>query len=110
MSIQKIIETVIDLKIQDAYYSKTLSDHKTLTSISKKEQINDLICAGLSLTNEEMTLLRYTVDVTIPIQMKHKGLKSYYSHSDIKKKLADCAQLFLNRFQANLSNDKGSLS
>jgi|BioPla2DNA2_1021312.scaffolds.fasta_scaffold09543_3 hypothetical protein len=107
---KEIIETVIDLeKLQDAYYSKTLSDHKTLTSISKKrEQINDLICAGLSLTNEEMTLLRYTVDVTIPIQMKHKGFEKLLLPFGYKeKKLADYAQLFLNRFQANLSNDKG---
>lgn len=105
---KEIIESVVELEgLMNTHYSKTMSDHTITTNISKKkEQLNKLICDALSLTKEEMILFQYTVDVTIPIQMKHKGFeKLLLSFKYKEKELEDYAQLFLNRFQTNLSNN-----
>jgi len=105
---KEIIENVEELEgLLNTFYSKTLSDDTLTTNISKKkEQLNNLICDALSLTEEETILFRYTVDVTIPIQMRHKGYEKLLLSFKYKDKaLEDYAHLFLNRFQSNLSNN-----
>ncbi len=105
-SVSTIVKNLEKLHVEK--FQHTLENPIVQDAINEEyDKLNNAIYNALSLTNEEMTLLRYTVDVTIPIQMRHKGFEKLLFPLKYKEKaLADYAQLFLNRFQANLSNDK----
>lgn len=74
---------------------------------TKQTELDKCIFSSFSATNEEVDLLDYANQVIIPIQMRHKGFEKLLFPLEYEKKaLANYAQLFLNRFQSNLSNDK----
>lgn len=103
-----LIQNVVELgELLDSFYSNTFSGQVIAANISKKkEQLNDLIFDALALTEEEKTLFRYTIDVTIPIQMRHKGYKKNFTAINIDDKvLKDYAQLYIDRFTPSLSRN-----
>lgn len=100
-NIVKKIETLYVEKFQQTLEYPLIQD-----AINKEhDKLNNAICNAFSLTEEEITLLRYTVDMTIPIQTRHKGFEKLLLPFEYEEPaLLDYAQLFLNRFQSNLSN------
>lgn len=105
---KEIIESVVKLEEYIiTQYSLNMADTIIESNISKmREQLNKQICEALSLTEEETILFQYTIDVTIPIQMRHKGYENLLLSFDFEDKaLEEYAQLFIDRFQKNLSNN-----
>jgi hypothetical protein len=104
-------DTIKDIEklegLLNTYHSNTLSDKNITTKISKKkEQLNKHICDTFSLTEEEKVLFQYAIDVTIPIQMRHRGYESNFASINIDSQiLNDYAKLYINRFAASLSKN-----
>lgn len=110
------IEKMWYLKIQDVIakaqkIEQYQKDEHTLKNQAIKEipirqQCDEIVIPSLSLTVEEKELLNYANEFTIPIQMRHKGFEKLFFPFEYEDKvvLEDYAQLFLNRFQSNLSD------
>lgn len=94
-------------KIEQFQLTKQTLKEQLTAEISIKQQCDAIVIPSLNLTIEEKELLNYANDITIPIQMRHKGYeKLFFSFKFKNKALEEYAQLFLNRFQSNLSNNE----
>lgn len=83
--------------LQNPYLEKQIQD--------KQLELDKCICDSFSLTKGEIDLLDYTNRVTIPIIMRHKHYeKLFFPIKERGKELENYAQLFIMRFQSNLSN------
>lgn len=94
-------------KIEKYQTNKHILQNQAIKEISIRQQCDEIVIPSLSLTEEEKELLNYANEITIPIQMRHKGFNKLLLPCKNKDKtLNDYAQLFINRFQSNLSNEK----
>lgn len=72
---------------------------------TKLLEIDESIYGSFSLSGSEMDLLDYANQVVVPVIMKHENHEQLLSPAKIRdEKLENYAQLFLDRFQSNLSN------
>lgn len=88
-------------------FQQTLEDPLIQKKINEKYVIlNNVIYNAFSITEEEECLLDYTNNNIIPVQLEHIGYeKLYFPCKKNDETLKDYAQLFLSRFQANLSKN-----
>lgn len=73
--------------------------------LDKQSELDNRIYDSFSLTKVDIDLLDYTNQVIIPIIMRHKNYeKLFFPIKERSKELENYAQLFIKRFQSNLSN------
>jgi len=102
ISVAKEIE---DLK--KIFYSNATNCYEDKKEIAERvDLLNELIFNEFGLSEEEKTLVDYAKNIMIPITMRHRGHRSLFQPLKYEDKvLKDYVQLFLNRFQPNLSNN-----
>lgn len=92
-------------EIEKYQTNKHTLKNQAIKEIPIRQQCDEIVIPSLRLTGEEKELLNYANEISIPIQMRHKGYEKLILSFKYKDKvLEDYAQLFLNRFQSNLSN------
>jgi len=107
--ISVIVESLEKL-LSDLYSNEKILQNPNLEKLinDKKLELDKCISDSFSIINEEVDLLDYTNQVSIPMILRHENYEKLFSPSKKKdKELESYAKLFLNRFQSNLSsNDK----
>ena len=87
----------------EALYQNELffeSDLLELEKRNKRSQINSIINNSLSFSKIDNSLIEYTNEVIIPMQMRHKNYKKLQvSIKDKDDSLTEYADLFLERFE-----------
>lgn len=106
VSIHEKVEEIENLLV--SYYSENniLYNTKLEKEIETKLlKIDESIYGSFSLSKSEMDLLDYANQVITPVIMKHDNHERLFLPMKIRdEKLVSYAQLFIDRFQANLSN------
>ncbi|GHT68731.1 type I endonuclease-methyltransferase fusion protein [Bacteroidia bacterium] len=89
-------------QIEDYQVNKNKLKNKAIKEVSIRQQCDDIIFKSLELSIEEKELLNYANDITIPLQMQHKGFEKLLLPCKIEDNiLIDYANLFTNRFASN---------
>ena len=105
-NIFSIVES-IEIFLLNLYSDKNVLQNPYLEKQIQAEQLglDKCIFDSFSLTKGEIDLLDYTNRVTIPIIMRHKNYeKLFFPIKERDKELENYAQIFIKRFQYNLSN------
>lgn len=105
---KKIVNTAKEIEtLRKSFYSNlAIGDEKEKEIVEKTDSLNDLIFEEFDLSEEETVLVNYAKSTMIPITMRHKEHKLLFHCLKYEDEfLKDYAQLFLNRFQSNLSNN-----
>lgn len=102
-----IVESMEKLLLDKYNNKKALLEPNIEKQINDKQfELNKCIYDSFSIMNKEVDLLDYTNRVTIPIQMKHNNYELLFHPLSYEDEILKAyAQLFLNRFQSNLSNN-----
>lgn len=97
--ISTVVSELIELK-QKKYSLKIFENTGLNNQIEKKIQILDQnVISSFSFSNQEKDLLDYSVNVTIPMLMKHKGYQRIYDPLSFKDEIIEkYIQLFLSHF------------
>ncbi|HNY45035.1 MAG TPA: N-6 DNA methylase [Bacteroidales bacterium] len=115
LDVQTEIERIEKIKIE-LYNNRSkiaiidnIETERLNKEINKKiSSINNKVLEKLDVTESEKTLIDYALQVSKVMIVGEENKKAHLFNAISKKNsiLTDYAQLFLNRFQANLSNDK----
>jgi hypothetical protein len=103
----KIISIVKEIEgLKKEVFSETLIDDKKTIKIDEKRGVLDnIILKSFGLNHVEKELVSYAKNVMIPISMRHQNHELLFRSLPFEDtSLQSYAQLFLNRFQSNLSN------
>ncbi|HET8574164.1 MAG TPA: N-6 DNA methylase [Edaphocola sp.] len=102
-----VIDTAKEIeRLKKGIFSQTLVDNGKKQELREKEfLINKHIIKTFELSHQEKALVDYAQNTMIPMAMKHKNFSAIFHSLDYQDSiLNEYAQLFLNRFQSNLSN------
>lgn len=105
----KIVSVAKEIgELKKEIFLEALNDNKKIIEIDKKRNVlENIISKSFDLNDTENELVSYAKNVMIPITMKHKNRELLFHSLKFEDELlTNYAQLFLNRFQSNLSNDK----
>lgn len=97
--ISMITSEISKLK-QKYYFSNDLIDNKLLHQISGLEELLDSeIVKSFSCTDQEISLIDYSNEVTIPMLMRHKGYERLHSPLTLNsQEIEEYTELFLGKF------------
>ncbi|MDR0303396.1 MAG: SAM-dependent methyltransferase [Chitinispirillales bacterium] len=89
-------------KIEEYEIQKNNIKNVIVENISVKERCDTIVLSQLKLSVEEKILLDYANNITIPIQMRHKGYERHFLPIKLDDNtLTDYADLFIDRFASN---------
>jgi hypothetical protein len=103
---KKVVNAAMEIEsLKNKVYSEISSDDiKENEIVERNDLLNELIFKEFGLCDEEITLVDYAKSILIPIAMRHKKHELLFHPFKYEDNvLEDYAQLFLNRFQSNLS-------
>lgn len=88
--------------------NNVLNNEKTEINLkSKIESLNTSIYRKFNISNAEKSLIDYTNNIIIPVQMQHAGFEDNFKPVEFKK---DCiekyAQIYIDRFKSSLDNEQ----
>jgi hypothetical protein len=93
------VSKIIELKNRIHSLDSLLNSSDEENIINEVKKLDKIILSEFGLTAQEIDLLNYSVEVTIPMIMKHKGFKRIFNPLKPKsKELTEYTNLFLERF------------
>lgn len=98
------LEDVIKKRNKDDWFSAADSQQPIIKNM--KRQLDDLVLSKLDFSEKERSLIDYSNDIVIPIQMEHDNYEALFSPLGFENELLnDYVTLFLNRFSKSLNTE-----
>ena len=104
--IEKIVKQIEDIaeRLYREEQKPLNSQVSTITIESKKQklvnQLNEEIFKSFDLNKQELALVDYAINITIPLIMRHKGYEKLFSPIPFSNKLLkEYIKIFLSRFE-----------
>jgi hypothetical protein len=87
---------------------KVLYDEKAEIDLKNKlESLNTSIYKEFNISNAEKSLIDYTNNIIIPVQMQHTGFEDNFKAFELKEfSIEKYAQIFIDRFKPSLDNEQ----
>ena len=102
--IVSLVKEIGQLK-KDVFSSSLIDDGRVAELRKKEDSMNNLVLNAFDLNNEEKALVDYAKSMMIPMAMKNSDFNNLFHTLKFQDNvLKEYAQLFLNRFQSNLSS------